>query len=280
MRGINIRGSRLQKPPRGTPPTYRGAPVTRHAQLNLPSRLPLPRGEPIPLNSRPEQIQLRKIRARICRAGNRPHVMEWDEDQIFPLEVIKKARPAGLHGRHLSGRTGRRGARLHRVLHHHRRTLARGSSVGIIVAAHNSLCTNHICRRQRRAARASIHSQAGTGEWIGCWSLTEPEAGSDAGGHAHQARRRTARAGCSTAAKTFTTNAITPTSAWPWRSPTAPPRSTASRRSSRKGRARFPFGKKENKLGMRASATGEVIFENCRIPADAVARQARRRLRG
>ena len=143
-------------------------------------------------------------------------------------------------------------------------------SVGIIVAAHTSLCSNHIFKMGTDEQRRRYLPKLASGEWIGCWSLTEPEAGSDAAGTRTTRRRAMATAGCSTARRPSPPTRTTPTSASPWPSPTAPPRSTASPpSSSRRARPASGLARKENKLGLRASATGEVIFENCRLPADA-----------
>jgi alkylation response protein AidB-like acyl-CoA dehydrogenase len=91
-------------------------------------------------------------------------------------------------------------------------------SVGIIVAAHTSLCSNHIFKmgsdEQRRSA--TFHKLA-SGEWIGCWSLTEPEAGSDAAGTRTSRTSKATNAGCSTAPRRSPPTRITPMSAWPWR---------------------------------------------------------------
>ena len=152
-------------------------------------------------------------------------------------------------------------------------------SVGIIVAAHTSLCSQpHLQSRDRRA-EAAISTKLATGEWIGCWSLTEPEAGSDAAG----TRTTAVREGdcwVLNGAKTFTTNAHY--------ADVCVAMAVTDRAAAQHGISAFIIekdtpgfraGKKENKLGLRASATGEVIFNDCRLPAVAAARQAGRGLR-
>ena len=152
-------------------------------------------------------------------------------------------------------------------------------SVGIIVAAHTSLCSNHIFKMGSDEQRRRYLPKLASGEWIGCWSLTEPEAGSDAAGTRTTAVRD---GGCwvLNGAKTFTTNAHY---ADVCVAMAVTDRAAAQHGISafiiEKGTPGFRPGKKENKLGLRASATGEVIFENCRLRAGAAAGQARRGLR-
>ena len=139
-------------------------------------------------------------------------------------------------------------------------------SVGIIVAAHTSLCSNHIYKMGSDEQRQRYLPNLASGEWLGCWSLTEPEAGSDAAG-----TRTTAllENDCwvLNGAKTFTTNAHYAN--------VCVAMAVTDRAAAQHGISAFIIehdtpgfraGKKENKLGLRASATGEVIFENCRVP--------------
>src|SRR5580704_13544092 len=130
----------------------------------------------------PEQIQLRREVREFAAAEIAPHVMEWDENQIFPLEVIKKLGKLGYMGAIFPEEYGGAGLgyveysiiieELSRV----------DGSVGIIVAAHTSLCSNHIFKAGSEEQKRKYLTKLTSGEWIGCWSLTEPEAGSDAGG--------------------------------------------------------------------------------------------------
>src|SRR5947207_13557113 len=129
-----------------------------------------------------EQIQLRKSVRDFAEAEIGPHVLAWDENQTFPLEVIRKAGELGLMGaifpEHLGG-TGFGYVEYSIIIEE----LARvDPSVALIVAAHNSLCTNHIYLAGSDEQRKKYIPKLATGEWIGCWSLTEPEAGSDAAG--------------------------------------------------------------------------------------------------
>jgi alkylation response protein AidB-like acyl-CoA dehydrogenase len=214
----------------------------------------------------PEQIQLRKSVREFAEEEIAPHVMEWDEDQIFPMEVVRKLGKLGYMGAIFPEELGGGGLgyidysiiveELSRV----------DGSVGIIVAAHTSLCGNHIYKMGTDAQRRRYIPRLASGEWLGCWSLTEPEAGSDAAGTRTSARLEN---GCWVldGAKTFTTNAHFANVCVAM---AVTDRTAAQHGISAfiidQGTAGFRPGKKENKLGLRASATGEVIFENCRIP--------------
>ena len=214
----------------------------------------------------PEQIQLRREVREFAAAEIAPHVMDWDENQIFPLEVIKKLGQLGYMGAIFPEEYGGAGLgyieyaiiieELSRV----------DGSVGIIVAAHTSLCSNHIYKAGSEEQKRKYLTKLTSGEWIGCWSLTEPEAGSDAAG----TRSTAVRDGdcwVLNGSKTFTTNAHY--------ADVCVGMAMTDRTAARHGISAFILekdtpgfraGKKENKLGLRASATGEVIFTNCRLP--------------
>ena len=214
-----------------------------------------------------EQIQLRKSVREFAEAEIAPHVMEWDEAQTFPLEVVKKLGKLGYMGSVFPEDLGGAGLgyieyaiiieELSRV----------DGSVGIIVAAHTSLCSNHIYKMGTDEQRARYIPKLASGEWIGCWSLTEPEAGSDAAG----TRTKAVRDGegwVINGAKTFTTNAhYADVCVGMAVTDRAAAQHGISAFIVERGTPGFRPGKKENKLGMRASATGEVIFENCRVGA-------------
>ena len=215
----------------------------------------------------PEQIALRKAVREFAEAEILPHVMEWDEAQTFPLETIRKLGQLGYMGAIFPEELGGAGLgyieysiiieELSRV----------DGSVGIIVAAHTSLCSNHIYKMGTQEQRERYLTKLTSGEWIGCWSLTEPEAGSDAAGTRTNAVMEDGH-WVVNGAKTFTTNAHY--------SDVCVAMAVTDRAAAQhgisaflidKGTPGFRCGKKENKLGLRASATGEVIFENCRVGA-------------
>ena len=215
-----------------------------------------------------EQEQLRKSVREFAEAEIKPHVLEWDEQQTFPLEIIKKLGELGYLGSIFPEEYG--GAGLGYIEYSIIiEELARvDPSVGLIVAAHTSLCSNHIFLAGSEAQKRKYLAKLTTGEFIGCWSLTEPEAGSDAGG----TRSRAVRDGNDwilNGSKTFTTNAHF--------ADVCVAMAVTDRTASQHGISAFLLepgmpgfcvGKKENKLGMRASATGEVLFTDCRVPDD------------
>ena len=213
-----------------------------------------------------EQIQLRKSVREFAEAEIGPHVLEWDEAQIFPLDVIKKAGELGFMGAIFPEELG--GAGLGYIEYAIViEELARvDPSVGLIVAAHNSLCSNHIYLAGSDEQKKKYIPKLATGEWIGCWSLTEPEAGSDAAGTRTNAVKH-GDCWVINGGKTFTTNAQY--------ADVCVAMAVTDRAASHHGISAFILekdtpgfrvGKKENKLGMRASATGEVLFTDCRVP--------------
>src|SRR5271156_3152103 len=214
----------------------------------------------------PEQIQLRKSVREFAEAEIAPHVMEWDEAQIFPMEVIRKLGGLGYMGAIFPEDMGGAGLgyieysiiieELSRV----------DGSVGIIVAAHTSLCSNHIYKMGSDEQRKKYIPKLASGEWLGCWSLTEPEAGSDAAGTRSTAVRE-GDCWVLNGSKTFTTNAhYADVCVGMAMSNRAGAQHGISAFILEKDTPGFRAGKKENKLGLRASATGEVIFSNCRVP--------------
>lgn len=214
----------------------------------------------------PEQLQLRRSVREFAEAELASHVLEWDEGQTFPLAAVKSAAQLGLMGVIFPEELGGAGLgyidycivieELARV----------DPSVALIVAAHNSLCANHIYTAGSEEQRRRYIPKLASGEWIGCWSLTEPEAGSDAAG----TRTRAVRGEDGwviNGSKTFTTNAHD--------AQVCVAMAVTDRTASHHGISAFIVehgtpgfrpGKKENKLGMRASSTGEVLFTDCRVP--------------
>jgi hypothetical protein len=216
----------------------------------------------------PEQIQLRKTVREFAEEEIAPHVLEWDEGQIFPAEVIKKLGALGYMGVIFPEELGGAGMGYIEYAIVIEELARVDGSVALIVAAHTSLCANHIFKAGNDAQRARYIPRLASGEFLGCWSLTEPEAGSDAAGTRTSAVRQ-GEFWVLNGAKTFATNAhhadVTVAMAVTDR---AASHHGVSAFIIDKGTPGFRVGKKENKLGMRASATGEVIFENCRL-ADA-----------
>jgi alkylation response protein AidB-like acyl-CoA dehydrogenase len=213
-----------------------------------------------------EQIQLRQLVREFAEGEIAPHVRRWDEEETFPSEVVAKLGRMGYLGTIFPEELG--GAGLGYVDYCIiLEELARvDPSVALIVAAHTSLCANHIYLAGTEEQRQRYIPKLASGEWLGCWSLTEPEAGSDAAGTRTTAVRRGSE-WVLNGAKTFTTNAA---EAHVCVAMAVTNRAAGHRGISafiiEKGTPGFRLGKKEAKMGMRATSTGEVIFEDCRLP--------------
>jgi alkylation response protein AidB-like acyl-CoA dehydrogenase len=214
-----------------------------------------------------EHEQLRRSVREFARAEIRPHVRAWDEANEFPLAVVKQLGALGYMGAVFPEEYG--GAGLDYLSYCIIiEELARiDPSVGLIVAAHTSLCSNHIYLAGSEDQKRHYLPKLATAEWIGCWSLTEAEAGSDAGGTRSQATRD-GDSWVLNGSKTFCTNAHY--------AQVCVAMLVTERAASQHGISAFvldtgapgfKLGRKEDKLGMRASATGEVIFEDFRVPA-------------
>ena len=215
-----------------------------------------------------EQNQLRRSIREFAEGEIAPHVMEWDEASKFPLEIMPKLAEMGLLGVIFPEQYGGAGLGYVEYVIAIEELSRIDGSVGIIVAAHNSLCSNHIFKFGTEEQKKKYLTPLAQGKKIGAWSLTEPEAGSDAGGTRTTAKRD-ANNWVINGSKTFCTNghyadyavvmALTD-------------KSKNSHGISafivEKGTPGFKPGKKENKLGLRASDTSELIFTDCKVPAE------------
>jgi alkylation response protein AidB-like acyl-CoA dehydrogenase len=215
-----------------------------------------------------EQKQLRREIRDFAEREIRDNVMKWDEESKFPLDVIKQLGKMGVMGIIFPSEYGGAGLGYVEYVIAVEELSRVDGSVGIIVAAHNSLCSNHIFIAGSEEQRKKYIPKLATGEWIGAWGLTEPGSGSDAG----SARTTAVRKGDKwvlNGTKTFITNgsyadvmvvvAVTDRTA---------KTHGLSAFIVEKGTKGFRPGKKENKLGLRASDTAEMIFEDCEIPAE------------
>jgi alkylation response protein AidB-like acyl-CoA dehydrogenase len=215
-----------------------------------------------------EQEQLRKEIRDFAAREIAPNVMRWDEASEFPLEVVQKLGEMGLMGVIFPVELGGAGLGYVDYALAVEELSAVDGSIGIIVASHNSLCSNHIFVAGNEEQKRKYIPKLASGKWLGAWGLTEPGSGSDAG----SARTTAVRKGdrwVLNGNKTFITNghyadvsviiAVTD-------------KSQGTRGLSafvvEKGTSGFRAGKKENKLGLRASDTSELIFEDCEIPAE------------
>ena len=215
-----------------------------------------------------EQNQLRRSIREFADGEILPHVMEWDEVSHFPSEIMPKLAEMGLLGIIFPERYGGAGLGYIEYVIAIEELSRVDGSVGIIIAAHNSLCSNHIFKFGSEAQKQKYLSPLAQGRQIGAWSLTEPEAGSDAGGTRTTAKRDGDH-WVLNGAKTFTTNGhyadVCVAMAVTDQSKTS---HGISAFIIEKGTAGFKPGKKENKLGLRASDTSEVIFSDCRVPKE------------
>lgn len=195
-----------------------------------------------------------------------PHVMEWDESQTFPIEVFKKAGEFGFMGVLVPEELGGSGLGYHEYIAILEEISKVDPSIGLSVAAHNSLCTNHILSFGNEEQKQRWIPKLATAEWIGAWGLTEHNTGSDAGGM-NTTAIKDGDYWVLNGAKNFITHGISGDVA-------VVIARTGEKGDSHgmtafvieKGTPGFASGKKENKLGMRASETAELIFTDCRIP--------------
>jgi alkylation response protein AidB-like acyl-CoA dehydrogenase len=216
-----------------------------------------------------EQEQLRKEVRAFAEREVAPHVSEWDEKSEFPQAVVKKLGAMGLMGVIFPEELGGAGmGYVEYVLAVEELSRVDGS-VGIIVASHNSLCTNHIMLAGNDEQRKRWVTKLAGGGWLGAWGLTEPGSGSDAAGMRTTAVRRGDK-WVLNGSKTFITNGTYADCALVL-AVTDREKGTRGGISGflvEKGTKGFRPGKKENKLGLRASDTAELIFEECEIPAE------------
>jgi alkylation response protein AidB-like acyl-CoA dehydrogenase len=195
----------------------------------------------------------------------RPHVMTWDESQEFPREVFRKMGELGLMGVLVPETYGGSGLGYFEYISVIEEVAKVCGSIGLSVAAHNSLCTNHILEFANEEQKQKYLPKLASGEWIGAWGLTEANTGSDA-----------MRMKC-TAVQDGDYWVINGTKNWITHGISGEVAVVLVRTGDlldshgitafiiERGTPGFSGGKKENKLGMRASETAELIFDNCRV---------------
>ena len=215
-----------------------------------------------------EQKLLRRTVREFAETEIRPHVREWDQAQHFPIELIPKLASLGLLGIQFPERYGGAGMSAIDYCTCIEELARVDPGVALSVAAHNGLCSSHIFTFGNEEQRQKFLVPLARGEKIGAWGLTESTSGSDAAGM-RTAAMRAGNCWSISGSKTFTTHgragdimvvmAVTD-------------RALGSKGISafvvERGTPGMTPGKKEDKLGMRASDTSEVLFDNCRIPAD------------
>jgi len=214
-----------------------------------------------------EQQMLRATVREFAESEIAPQVMTFDEAQEFPRAIAKKAGELGFYGVIFPETYGGAGLGYVEYVTVVEELSRVDGSVGISVAAHNSLCSNHLFTAGNEAQRRKYLPKLTSGEWIGAWSLTEPTAGSDAGG-----TRTTARLDGNdwvlNGSKTFTTHGSVGDVAVVFAVTDPEQKDRISAFVIERGTPGFRSGKKENKLGLRASDTSEVLMEDCRVPHD------------
>ena len=217
-----------------------------------------------------EQVQIRDMVRDFAETDIKPHVLEWDEAQHFPLDVMRKVGELGLLGAIFPEKYGGAGLSYVDYVNIIEELGVVESGVALAVAAHNSLCVGHIYLAGNEEQRMRYMPKLTSGEWIGCWALTEPSSGSDASGM-HTMAVRDGDEWVINGTKNFITNAT--------HANVAVVLAVTDRADQKHGITAFAIemdhpgirpGKKENKLGMRMSDTAELVLENCRVPATSV----------
>ncbi|HEY7862064.1 MAG TPA: acyl-CoA dehydrogenase family protein [Thermoanaerobaculia bacterium] len=218
----------------------------------------------------PEREAVRKAARDFAESEIRPHVMRWDEAQEFPRDVVRKLGDLGFLGILFPEEYGGSGMSYMDYAVIIEEIARVDPSVALAVAAHNSLGSNHIFQFGTEAQKRRVIPRLASGEWLAAWGLTEAEAGSDSSG----TRTTAVRAGGEwvlNGSKNFITNASV--------ARMAVLMAVTERERGRHGISAFlvdlttpgiRVGKKENKLGMRASDTCTLVMEDCRVPEDAL----------
>ncbi len=198
----------------------------------------------------------------------RPKMMEWDESQEFPVEVFKKLGELGLMGVLVPQEYGGSGFSYTEYVTAIVELSKICGSIGLSMAAHNSLCTGHILAFGNEEQKKKYLPKLATAEWIGAWGLTETGTGSDSGGM-NTIAKKDGDYYVINGSKNFITHAISGNVAVVIvRTGEKGDSHGMSAFIIEKGTAGFKSGKKENKLGMRASETAELIFTDCRVHKD------------
>ncbi len=219
-------------------------------------------------NQNENQVMIAQMVRDFAEKEIKPKMMEWDEDQIFPVELFKKLGNLGLMGVLVPTEYGGSGFGYYEYITVVSEIAKVCGSIGLSVAAHNSLCTGHILYHGSDAQKKKYLPKLATAEWIGAWGLTETGTGSDAGGM-NTTAVKDGDHWVLNGSKNFITHAISGDVA-------VVIARTGEKGDSHgmsafiieKGTPGFMAGKKENKLGMRASETAELIFNNCRVHND------------
>lgn len=220
------------------------------------------------MNFQPSEIttQVAQTARDFALQNIKPRVMQWDESQEFPLQIFKQLGELGMMGVLVPEQYGGAGLSYYEYKTIIEEIAKVDGSIGLSVAAHNSLCTGHILSFGNDEQKGRWLPKLATAEWLGAWGLTEPNTGSDAGNMKCTAVRDGGN-WIINGTKNWITHGISGNVAvviCRTGEPRAKDNATAF--VVERGTPGFSGGKKENKLGMRASETAEMIFENCVVP--------------
>ena len=211
------------------------------------------------------QVHIAEMIRDFANKHIRPEMMDWDEHQKFPVEVFRKLGELGLMGVLVPTEYGGSGLSYFEYITVVSEIAKVCGSIGLSVAAHNSLCTGHILYFGNEEQKQKYLPKLATGEWIGAWGLTEANTGSDSG-NMQCVATKDGNDWIINGTKNWITHGITGNVAVVL-CRTGEPRAKNNVTAFiiERGTAGFSAGKKENKLGMRASETAELVFDNCRI---------------
>jgi alkylation response protein AidB-like acyl-CoA dehydrogenase len=213
------------------------------------------------------QEMVRQMAKDFAEKHIRPHVMEWDESQYFPVELFKKLGELGMMGVVVPEEYGGSGFGYFEYVTVIVEIAKVCGSIGLSVAAHNSLCTGHILAFGNDEQKHKWLPKLASAEWIGAWGLTEANTGSDAMGMETTAVLDGDHFIVNGSKNWITHGKSSNVAVVMVRTGNKGDSRGISALVIEKGTPGFTHGKKENKLGMRASETTELIFDNCRVPA-------------
>jgi alkylation response protein AidB-like acyl-CoA dehydrogenase len=214
------------------------------------------------------QTMIAQTVREFCDQHIRPYIMEWDEAQTFPVEAMKKLGELGLMGILVPEEYGGSGLGYDEYVTAITELGRVDPSVALSMAAHNSLCTGHILQHGIEAQKKKYLPLLASGEWIGAWGLTEANTGSDAMRMKVTAKKE-GNEWVLNGAKNWITHGISGDVAVVLaRTGELLDSHGISAFIVERGTSGFQAGKKENKLGMRASETAEMVFDDCRIPEE------------
>jgi alkylation response protein AidB-like acyl-CoA dehydrogenase len=212
-----------------------------------------------------QQCMIRDMVRDFSERKIRPNIMKWDEDQIFPIELFREMGALGIMGIMVPEEYGGAGLGYNEYITALEEISKVDGSIGLSVAAHNSLCTGHILQFGTETQKKKYLPLLATAEWIGAWGLTEPNTGSDAG-NMKTVATKDGEFYILNGAKNFITHGkSSQVAVIIARTPSNEDPKKTSAFIIEKGTQGFTHGRKENKLGMRASETTELVFDNCRV---------------